>query len=261
MMAASGAVMLNAMAGSCSSSSSSAPSPAPLPVNGDYAFEDDFNGEAGAAPDTSKWSYITGNGATVSGNNESEVYTDNVANAYLDGESHLVLAVTSPSPGIFNSARIDTKGKFSQLYGSWQARIAIENVPGCWPAFWFLGADGKWPACGEIDVMENFGTGISTGTIWSATAASQRHAKSSAAIDSDFHTYQLDIAKDQIALYRDKCQFLTATPGNLSPWPFNDNGGMYALLDVATGGTGTGYVNPSPAVLPARMVVDYVRAW
>jgi beta-glucanase (GH16 family) len=237
------------------------PSPAPLPVKGIYTFEDDFDGPAGSPPDPAKWSYLTGNGAIDSGNNESETYTSSAQNAYLDGSSHLVLAVTSPAPGVFNSARIDTKSTFSQLYGSWQARIAVQNTLGCWPAFWFMGKNGRWPACGEIDVMENYGTGKTTGTIWSSTAASQRHVVSSPFVDADFHLYQLDYAKDQIALYRDGHRFLTASPDDLQPWPFNDNGGIYAILNIATGGTGTGYVNPSPAVLPARMIVDFVRAW
>ncbi|MGB6617357.1 MAG: glycoside hydrolase family 16 protein, partial [Trebonia sp.] len=39
--------------------------------------------------------------------------------------------------------------------------IKIPGGRGIWPAFWLLGTDighVGWPACGEIDVMENFGT-------------------------------------------------------------------------------------------------------
>lgn len=237
------------------------PSPAPTPPPGGYTFEDDFDGVAGSPPDPLKWSHAIGNGGAVSGNNESEVYTDGMSNAYLDGSSHLILAVTSPAPGVFNSARINTKGKFSQQYGSWQARIAIQNTLGCWPAFWFMGVNGRWPACGEIDVMENYGTHTTTGTIWSTTAASQHHAISSSFVDGKFHLYQLDYTKDQVALYKDGRRFLVASPDNLQPWPFNDNGGVYAILDIATGGTGTNYVNPSSGSLPARMIIDFVRAW
>lgn len=236
-----------------------APLPAPLPRDNTYTFQDNFDGPAGSRPDATRWTYDLGDGGW--GNNESEVYTNSVANAYQDGESHLIVQVTNPSPGVFNSARLTTRGKFSQLYGSWQASIAIDNVPGCWPAFWFLGVNQPWPACGEIDVMENYGMGYTTGTVWNGTASTRQAHRSMINVDGNFHVYQLDVTNDQVALYQDGHQFLTATPAELSPWPFNGNGGLYALLDIATGGTGTDYAIPDSAVLPARMLVDYVRCW
>jgi beta-glucanase (GH16 family) len=50
-------------------------------------------------------------------------------------------------------------------YGLIQARIKIPRARGIWPAFWMLGQDigqSGWPGCGEIDVMEHFGTGPAT---------------------------------------------------------------------------------------------------
>jgi hypothetical protein len=48
---------------------------------------------------------------------------------------------------------------------------------------------------------------------------------------------------------------------DIPPWPFDTNGGSYCLLNIATNGTGTNSVNPNAALLPAKMVVDYVRCW
>ena len=39
-------------------------------------------------------------------------------------------------------------------------RAKVPGGLGIWPAFWMLGYDGgkvKWPACGEIDIMEFLG--------------------------------------------------------------------------------------------------------
>ena len=53
-----------------------------------YAFEDEFDGPAGSAPDSSKWTYDLGRWTD---NNELETYTDSRANSYLDGQGHLVI--------------------------------------------------------------------------------------------------------------------------------------------------------------------------
>jgi len=49
----------------------------------------------------------------------------------------------------------------SWQYGLVVARIKLPFGQGVWPAFWMLGENFSsvgWPACGEIDIMENFGT-------------------------------------------------------------------------------------------------------
>ena len=61
----------------------------------------------------------------------------------------------------YTSARLNTSGKFSQQYGRFEARIQIPEGQGVWPAFWMLGdniGSAGWPACGEIDIMENIGS-------------------------------------------------------------------------------------------------------
>jgi len=54
------------------------------------------------------------------------------------------------------SARINTHSKFEFTYGTASARIKMSSGAGLWPAFWALG-EGKWPECGEIDMMETVG--------------------------------------------------------------------------------------------------------
>jgi len=237
----------------------STPAPPPVaPTSADFTFADDFAGTAGSAPNSANWNHITGAGSVVGGNHETETYVNSTENAYLDGGGHLVIAVTAAGNG-FNSARLTST--FSQLYGHWEACIAIPNTAGCWPAFWFLGKNGAWPGCGECDVMENYGSGFTDGTIWNSTATTCQTNISVDPCDGNFHIYRMDWSKGQIHLYRDGVSYVTATSNKLSPWPFDTCGGMYALLNIATDGTGTDGISPNPAALPAKMLVDYVHAW
>ena len=62
----------------------------------------------------------------------------------------------------YTSARLISKDRVSFRYGLVEARIKIPCARGVWPGFWMLGQDFDrigWPGCGEIDVMEYFGTG------------------------------------------------------------------------------------------------------
>lgn len=228
------------------------------PTAAAYTFADDFNGAAGSPPNPANWNYITGPGAEVGGNDETETYVDSTDNAYLDGNGNLVIAVTAAGGG-FNSARLTSR--HSQLYGSWEASIAITNTPGCWPAFWFLGRNGQWPGCGEADVMENYGTGFTDGTAWNSTATGDVNGISASPADDNFHIYRIVVTATSLSYFRDNVEYLSATTKNLSPWPFAGNGGLYALLNIATDGTGADGVSPSASAMPVNMLVDYVHAW
>src|SRR5262249_21216572 len=126
-------------------------------------WSDEFDGPAGSAPDQTKWNYDTGGGGW--GNNELETYTSRTPNAFLDGEGQLVIKAVKETftgaDGIrrdYTSARLLTRGKFTQRYGRFEARIKLPFGQGIWPAFWMLGANIDqvgWPMCGEMDIMEN----------------------------------------------------------------------------------------------------------
>jgi len=111
---------------------------------------------------------------TGGGNSELQYYTDLPANAALDGAGHLAIVVRRPGPAqpgaASTAAAIPPRG--------WSARTGCGSATG-WcrpgsrsrgsagsgPAFWMLGQDidrAGWPRCGEIDVMEHFGTGAAT---------------------------------------------------------------------------------------------------
>jgi len=95
------------------------------------------------------------------GNAELEFYTDRPENARIEG-GILVIEARREQFGNreYTSARLKTQGLGSWKYGRVEARIQIPRGQGLWPAFWMLGdniANVGWPACGEIDIMENIG--------------------------------------------------------------------------------------------------------
>src|SRR2546422_925529 len=127
-------------------------------------WSDEFDGPANSRPDRARWNYDIGHGQDGWGNQELENYTDAAENVHVDGQGHLIIRALRTASGNtsagYTSARLKTQGTFSVTYGKIEARIKLPYGQGIWPAFWMLGSDiGKagWPACGEIDIMENIG--------------------------------------------------------------------------------------------------------
>lgn len=239
------------------------------------AWSDEFNGAAGSAPDPVKWGYDTGGGGW--GNNELEVYTASTSNAYQDGQGHLVIQALSANGG-YTSARMKTQATFSFTYGMVEARIKMPYAQGIWPAFWMLGSNISvpavgWPACGEIDIMENFGaatndaainrgsvhgpnfTGAPLGGVYTLSGGGK--------LADDFHLYRAVWGPGSLQFFVDGVLYFQAAPADLVPyngkWVF-DNNPMFLLLNVAVGGGPAGYPNSSTA-FPQQMLVDYVRVY
>ena len=119
--------------------------------------------QRGTSINTNNWTYDLGGGGF--GNNELEFYTNSPQNAYVSNGLLHIVALTNGSG--YTSARMKTQGKQSWAYGRMEARIQIPRGQGIWPAFWMLGTNFPsvpWPACGEIDIMENIGNTSDQGT-------------------------------------------------------------------------------------------------
>src|ERR1019366_6648618 len=163
-----------------------------------YAFADEFDGPAGSAPDPAKWGYDIGGGGW--GNNELEVYTSSRANSFLDGNGNLVIRATKTAQTsggrtttTYHSARLKTIGKFSKYHGTFEARIKLDIQPGLWPAWWTLGANieqAGWPACGEVDFLENYGQDFSQSSVHTPNGLGSVYtADGNASADDNWHTW------------------------------------------------------------------------
>jgi beta-glucanase (GH16 family) len=232
-------------------------------------WSDEFNGPPGAPPDPSKWAYDLGGGGW--GNRELEVYTDSRGNSLQDGRGNLVIQALAPSPGRFTSARLKTQGKFSTEYGRVEARIKIPYGQGIWPAFWMLAVNltsADWPACGEIDIMENIGRepSIVHGTVHGpgysgAHGIGGPFALTSGRFADDYHVYAIEWVPQRIDFLVDGTRYYSVTPASLPPgakWVYNQP--FILILNVAVGGAWPGDPDAS-SVFPQRMLVDYVRVY
>jgi len=207
---------------------------------------------------------------------ELQRYTTDIANAQYDGQGHLVLQAikTGASPFPYTSAKLSTPRDLGDqliLGGMVEARIKCPIAVGVWPAFWMLGQDSiyGWPACGEIDVMEQPSIAGQPLLVHQGT-----HTASNASADvavgvppvSDYghgnwHTYSIVWAPDQIDFYVDanyagrvSNAAVTAAGGH---WTFNHRP-MYLILNLAVGGWAGA---PDPSWLNQQMLVDYVRVY
>jgi beta-glucanase (GH16 family) len=172
----------------------------------------------------------------------------------------------------YTSARLSTKGNFSQAYGRFEARIKMPRGQGIWPAFWMLGDDidkVPWPDCGEIDILENLGRepSIAHGTIHGPGYSGQHGIGSPFTLpdgkrfSDDFHIFAVEWEPQEIRFYVDENLYATRRPSDLpagSHWVYDHP--FFILLNLAVGGNWPG--NPdSTTEFPQRMYIDYVRVY
>lgn len=239
----------------------------------DLVWNDEFAQADGTSPDSSKWGFNIGTGSGGWGNNEWQYYTSRTNNARIEGGNLIIEArQESYSGSSYTSARLLTQGKWSWTYGRIEARIKIPRTQGIWPAFWMLGTNINsvgWPACGEIDIMENIGReptlvhGTIHGPGYSGGSAIGRPyaLPGGAPFADDFHIYAVEWTTNQIKWFVDGTQFFSATPAILpsgTTWVFAQP--QFLLLNVAVGGNWPGYPDAT-TIFPQQMLVDYVRVY
>jgi beta-glucanase (GH16 family) len=241
-------------------------------AGGDWrlTWSDEFDGPAGTQPE--KWNWQVGPSQI---NHELEYYSDRPDNLRLDGNGNLLIIAQSEAymGRDYTSARIDTQaGLFDQTYGRFEARIKLPTGMGVWPAFFMFGTNIDtvgWPACGEIDIMENRGSepSINHGSLHgpgysgSAALTAQYVLPGAAKFADDFHLFAAEWEVGVVRFYVDDKLYQTRNMSDFRApmrWAFDHP--MYVILDVAVGGSFPG--NPdSTTVFPQTMTVDYVRVY
>jgi beta-glucanase (GH16 family) len=252
-----------------------APANAAEPEPAAAAFTDDFDGPAGSAVDGSKWQLETGDNVS---NHERQYYTSGTDNAALDGQGNLVITAKKENPGNYQcwygpceytSARLNTANTFTTTYGHVEARMKVPQGQGMWPAFWMLGNDigsAGWPACGEIDVMENVGFEPSTvhGTLHGPGYSGGGGIGAGYTLPNGekfadgFHTFAVDWSPDKVTWSVDGNVFQTRTPADVggNRWAFDHP--FFLILNLAVGGDWPGDPDGNTS-FPQRLVVDYVH--
>lgn len=155
------------------------------------------------------------------------------------------------------SGEVTTLGKFSQLYGRFEARLKIPRGRGLWPAFWMIPADQGWPP--EIDIMETIGSQTFTNTMthywgsWPDVGSQGSSWTGSQDLSADFHVYTLDWTPTELRWYVDGVA-RRWTSVNVPSKPF------MIVIGAAVGGNFPGPPDAS-TVFPQEFVVDYVHAY
>jgi beta-glucanase (GH16 family) len=240
------------------------------------AWSDEFDGARGTPADGGTWQAEIGGSGW--GNQELQYYTGDPGNAALDGDGNLAITVRRVRPELarrryggcgYTSARLITRDRVSLRYGLVQARIKIPHARGIWPAFWMLGQDigrAGWPGCGEIDVMEHFGTGPAAvhrtvhGPGYSGRGGISASHAVGPSLGRDFHVYSVAWEPGRIRWYVNDDLYHVVTPAGLNgkPWVFDHE--FFLLVNVAVGGTAS--VPPDTSVaFPQTMLIDYVRLY
>jgi beta-glucanase (GH16 family) len=171
----------------------------------------------------------------------------------------------------YTSASASTRGHHAWLYGRFEMRGRIDISLGSWPAFWTLGTSGRWPECGEVDIMEFYRNMLLANIGWAGERRniqwnSVRRPMASfhdAEWSKKFHVWRMDWDENRMAIYVDdeliNSQDLSKTLNaqRAGDNPFHHP--MYLILNQAIGGEQG--VDPSKTAFPLRFEVDYVRVY
>lgn len=171
----------------------------------------------------------------------------------------------------YSASSINTSGKHAWKYGRFEMRGRIDISSGLWPAWWTLGVAGRWPANGEIDIMEYYRKKLLANIACIGADRKAEWFSNTFPIDSlggtkwasQFHTWRMDWDENAISLFVDN-QLLNKV--ELSKLTNKDGSDVnpfkqphYMLLNLAIGGMNGG--DPGNTKFPNRFEVDYVRVY
>jgi beta-glucanase (GH16 family) len=237
------------------------------------AWSDEFKGDT---IDENNWNFQVVEAGRF--NEEWQRYTNNSKNAYIEDDCLVIKAIhESDTHGLdqYTSARLHTANKQSWKYGKIAARIKLPQGEGIWPAFWMLGAnidenggDTPWPQCGEVDILELYGSNddsvIEANLHYANESGS--HAQMGAAsfklkegkFADAFHIFELEWDANQISWFVDGEQFASTPISGNERTEFHNE--FFILLNIAVGGTHAGRPDAT-TTFPQHMYIDWVRVY
>jgi beta-glucanase (GH16 family) len=251
----------------------------PTSVFNTLVWSDEFDGNG--MIDTSKWFHQTQLPLGFAWyNGEVQHYTNRVENSFrYNGNLNIVAKKESFTDQghtkQYTSARLNSKYAFQ--YGRIEVRAKLPIGAGTWPAIWMLGQNIiepggywtathgtiAWPACGEIDIMEHWGTNqnvISSAVhhpINGNLAVGEyiTNAQFKPGVSTEFNVYGMEWNEDKITFSVNGINHLTYNPPvkNQYTWPFDAP--QYILLNIA--------IEPSitQSFSQSSLEIDYVRVY
>jgi beta-glucanase (GH16 family) len=246
---------------------SAPPAPAATaPAGFTLVLSDEF--ETPGSLDATKWGYEIG----YVRNDEKQYYTSRPENVRVEGGMLVIEGRKESYQGYgYTSASVNTLGRFAPRYGRVEVRAKLPTGRGSWPAIWMLGTSISrvgWPACGEIDIMENVGfdplrihASVHTAA-YNHTIGTQKTASTLVSDPSaDFHVYATEWYPDRIETFVDGTRYFTFRNEGIGSrsWPFDEP--QYLLINLAIGGAWGGQQGIDDSRFPHRYLVDYVRIY
>ena len=247
------------------------------PVFNQLVWSDEF--DATGAVNSEKWFHQTllpnGQGWY---NNELQHYTDRIENSIME-EGLLKIKTIKESftdqgqTKEYTSARLNSK--FAFTYGRIEVRAKLPYGQGTWPAIWTLGKNitepgaywelegfgsSPWPNCGEIDIMEHWGSNqnfvqsaIHTPSSYGGTV--NHGGKNLATASTEFHTYAMEWTEERLVFSIDDIVHYIYNPSikNNETWPFYAE--QYLVLNTAIA------PDISPGFVESALEIDFVRVY
>jgi beta-glucanase (GH16 family) len=233
------------------------------------SFNSNFNDFVTSPNGTSGWDTTGGAGwRTLSGNNESEYYSDSSVGVNPFSVNNGILTITA-APGSnpdglpYYSGIITTDGSYNFEYGYVSVTAELPAGAGMWPAFWLLPSNLSWPP--EIDIMEMLGSDPNTIYVGTHSAVGGPNVGTTTPVyvgtatgntATGFNTYAVDWEPNTITWYYDGTEiFSEATPADMHQ-------PMYFLANLAVGGTGSWPGAPTSASeFPATLQISSIQVY
>lgn len=229
-------------------------------------WEDDFTG---TTLDTANWE-LCGRGKSDWNNTMSD---DPRLLEIKDGVLHLrgIINDKQDKDAVpYLTAGVNSRGKFSFLYGKTEIRARFKSAQGAWPALWMLGTESVWPANGEIDLMEhlNFDQKVhqtvhSDYTVNIDKTNTPKKSYTATINRDDWNTYGCEWDENKLVLtVNEKPTFTYPRIIALGEKQWSFNRPFYFVLSMQIGGKWVNRGGPTnPDHYPAGMEIDWVRVY
>lgn len=151
----------------------------------------------------------------------------------------------------FLTGGVWTKGKKNFTLGRIDVKARFDSGQGFWPAIWMMGKKGKWPDCGELDIMEhlNFDTFVyqTVHTSYTHTVSKTNPmAHGCKGIDtSRFNIYSVEVHSSEVVFLVNNVRtfvYPCLSPEVAGQYPFTEHD-FYVILSAQMGGSWVGKPN------------------